>query len=73
VRFERDFETAGKTPLARKDHARLVAEGRKSAERSREDAIACYLAAADGCDEARAQLGGAFAEVLSGLKESKRD
>jgi hypothetical protein len=73
VRFERDFDTADKKPLGRADHARLIAERHKADERSREDAIACYLAAAEGWDEAREQLGGAFAEELPGLRESKRD
>jgi hypothetical protein len=48
----------------------------KSAEgegRSREDAIACYLAGGDGWREAMKQLGGTFAEEGTELKDRKAD
>ena len=71
MRFERDFQTADAKPLGREDFARLIAERHKTDDRTREEAIACYLAAADGSDEARQQLGGAFAEPLPGLSERR--
>ncbi len=73
MRYERDFETADKKPLGRDDLTRLIRQRESADRRTREDAIACYLAAADGWDEAKEQLGGAFAEQPPGLRESKRD
>ena len=43
VRLERDFQRADDKPLGRADFSRLDAER----DRTREDAIACSLAAAD--------------------------
>jgi len=47
--------------------------GENGDAQSREDAIACYLSGSEGWREAVKQLGGAFAEEITGLKPGKAD
>ena len=71
ARFERDFRGNAEAPLTLNELIELL--GDKADARSREDAIACYLSGSEGWREAVKQLGGAFAEEITGLKPGKAD
>jgi hypothetical protein len=71
ARFESDFRGQAEEPLTLNELIALL--GDKGDARSREDAIACYLSGSDGWKDAVKQLGGAFAEEASGLREGKAD
>ena len=73
ARHEGDFRKEAKEPLSLADLLALIGTDAESGERSREDAIACYLSGSDGWSEAVKQLGGTFAERATGLKERKDD
>ena len=73
ARHERDFRTAAEAPLSLADLLALLGQGGDSDERSRQDAIACYLSGGDGWRDAMKMLGGTFAEDATGLKERKSD
>ena len=60
-RFERDFAAAGGVPLGAEEQTDLRAAFSALRGRQREDAIACYLSASEGWDEAIKALSGAFA------------
>ena len=60
-RFEGDFAAAGGVPLGDEGQADLRAALSALRGRQREDAIACYLSAGEGWDEAMKALSGAFA------------
>ncbi|HEX5258819.1 MAG TPA: hypothetical protein VFW35_08560 [Sphingomicrobium sp.] len=51
----------------------LLGPGADADDRSRDDAIACYLSGSEGWREAMKMLGGAFAGEEAGLKERKAD
>ena len=72
ARHERDFRTGAEEPLSLDELLALLG-GADGDERSREDAIACYLSAGEGWREAMKRLGGAFAEGTAGLKDRKAD
>ena len=72
ARHERDFRTGAEEPLSLDELLALLG-GADGDERSREDAIACYLSAGEGWREAMKRLGGAFAEGSAGLKDRKAD
>ena len=72
ARHERDFRTDAEEPLSLDDLLALLGEGAVD-ERSRQDAIACYLSGSDGWRDAMKALGGTFAEAASGLRERKAD
>ena len=60
-RFEGDFHAAGDAPLSKSDLLDLLAACSGMPSRESRDAIACYLSAGEGWDEALKSLGGAFA------------
>ena len=63
ARHEANFEAAAEANLTPREALSLArAQGRAEAEPSREDALACFLSAADGWDEAARRLDGAFAD-----------
>jgi len=72
ARHERDFRHPEK-PLSLDELLLLLGDQASTDERSREDAIACYLSASDGWREAMKQLGGTFAERSSELRQCKED
>ena len=73
ARYEGDFRTNAEEPLNLNELLELLGNPAEKGERSREDAIACYLSRGDGWREALKLLGGTFAEELPGLKERKAD
>ena len=72
ARYEGDFRTDAEAPLTLEELLALL-DGGGSDPRSREDAIACFLAGGEGWREALKTLGGAFAEGSIGLRERKAD
>ena len=72
ARFEKDFSEDGQEPLSLNELLTLLGNS-ASADRTREDAIACYLSGADGWREAVKKLGGAFAAEATGLNRRKDD
>ena len=71
AKHERDFEAAGKARLTQSE-AQLLrgARGQPAPEPTREDALACFLSAAEGWDEAARRLDGAFADCPA-LRKTK--
>ena len=78
-RFEGDFAGAGGAPLSNGERLDLRAGFAALQGRERQQAIACYLSASEGWNEAMNALGGAFAADaakagrLSAAKGDKRD
>ncbi|WP_155263650.1 hypothetical protein [Sphingomonas segetis] len=73
ARHEKDFCPDGEAPLSLDDLLALLGQGAAVDERSRQDAIACYLSGSDGWRDAMKTLGGTFAEDAAGLRERKSD
>lgn len=73
ARHERDFRVDAEAALSLDDLLALLGSGAGADDRSRQDAIACYLAGGEGWREAMKMLGGAFAEEGIGLRERKAD
>jgi len=73
ARHEGDFRKDAEEPLSLNELLTLLGNGATGEARSREDAIACYLSASEGWREAMKQLGGAFANGETGLKDHKAD
>ena len=73
ARHEQDLQADAAMPLSVEDLLRLIGGDGELGPRARQDAIACYLSAADGWREAVRQLGGAFAEGEAGLRERKAE
>ena len=73
ARHEKDFSANGEAPLSLDDLLALLGQGAEIDERSRQDAIACYLSGSDGWRDAMKTLGGTFAEEAAGLRERKSD
>ena len=73
ARYERDFRIDAEAPLSLNELLALLGQGADAGERSRQDAIACYLSGGDGWRDAMKMLGGTFAEEDAGLKERKAD
>ena len=71
ARHETDFRTDAEAPLSLDELLALLGSGANADERSRQDAIACYLSGGDGWRDAVKRLGGAFAEEK--LREQKAD
>ena len=71
ARHEGNFRVETEAPLSLKELLALLGSDEESEARSREDIIACALAAGDGWKEAVKKLGGAFAEEGSELRERK--
>jgi hypothetical protein len=62
ARHEPDFRSAAKGPLSVEELLAMLGDAKAGAERTRQDAIACYLSAGQGWSEATRYLGGAFAD-----------
>ena len=73
ARHEGDFRGHLQQPLSLCELLELLGSFGECDDRSREDAIACYLSGGEGWREAVKLLGGTFAEAERGLKESKPD
>jgi hypothetical protein len=73
ARHERDFCADAEAPLSLDNLLALLGSSAEADDRSRQDAIACYLSGGDGWREAMKMLGGTFAEEVAGLKERKAD
>jgi hypothetical protein len=73
ARHERDFCADAEAPLSLDDLLALLGSAAEADDRSRQDAIACYLSGGDGWRDAMKMLGGTFAEEVAGLKERKAE
>lgn len=73
ARHEQEFCAGNEAPLSLDELLVLLSSGANVDERSREDAIACYLSAGEGWRDALKILGGTFAEDATRLKERKAD
>jgi hypothetical protein len=73
ARHEGDFRTDAEAPLSLNELLLLLGNAAGGDLRSREDAIACYLAAGDGWRDAMKLLGGTFADAAAELREGKTD
>jgi hypothetical protein len=71
ARHERDFRTAAEAPLSLDELLSLLGSGTDANERSRQDAIACFLSGGEGWRDALKMLGGTFAGEEAGLRERK--
>jgi hypothetical protein len=71
ARHEPDIRAAREEPLSLKELLALIGEAKADGARERHEAIACYLSASEGWDEAVQRLGGAFAAEETGLKDHK--
>jgi hypothetical protein len=60
-------------PLSLNDLLALLGESAGDGDRTRKEAIACYLSGGRGWRDAVKQLGGAFADQVSGLRGRKED
>jgi hypothetical protein len=72
ARHEGDLRHAGE-PLSLDELLVLLGDRAAGEVRSREDAIACFLSASEGWNEAVKLLGGTFAERSEGLRGRKED
>jgi hypothetical protein len=71
AKHETDFEAAGEAQLTPRETLSLArTQGPTAPPPSREDALACFLSAAEGWDEAARRLDGAFADCPA-LRENK--
>lgn len=71
ARFEKDFSVDADAPLTLNELLTMLGDG--GDERTREDAIACYLSGSEGWRDAVKRLGGAFADEATRLRERKPD
>ena len=72
-RFEGDFAAAGGAPLSSGELSELIGTFSALSGRQRQEAIACYLSASEGWDEAMKALGGAFATDAAQAARSGAD
>jgi len=72
ARHEGNFRNGTEAPLSLAELLSLLGSGVIPDERSREDAIACYLSGGDGWRDAVKKLGGTFAGAAE-MKERKAD
>jgi len=73
ARHEKDFRGTTEAPLGLDELLALLGSGADVDDRSRQDAIACYLSGGEGWRDAMKMLGGAFAGEETGLRERKTD
>jgi hypothetical protein len=73
ARHEGDFRVNAEAPLSLDELLSLLGSAANADDRSRHDAIACYLSASEGWRDARKKLGGTFADQEAGLRERKAD
>jgi len=72
ARHEPNIRASARKELEVDELVSLLRETQDVTDRERQDAIACYLSASEGWDEAVQRLGGAFADA-TGLKARKAD
>jgi hypothetical protein len=72
ARHENEFDAGAEAPLSMEELLSLLGPG-SGDNRTREEAIACFLSGSDGWRDAIRTLGGTFAGEATGLKESKAD
>ena len=70
ARHDGDFRINAQKPLSLDELLSLLGSSAETADRTREDAIACYLSGSDGWREAVKLLGGTFAERSDKVKGS---
>ena len=73
ARHERDIREQAQTPLTLYELLALLGDAEECDDRTREDAIACYLSGGEGWRVAVKLLGGTFAEDDTRLRERKPD
>lgn len=73
ARHESDFSADAQAPLSLDELLALLDSRDGGSERSRQDAIACYLSGGEGWRDALKKLGGTFAGEVTGLRERKTD
>ena len=73
ARHEGDFRGNAEEPLGADELLALLRSLGRDHEGSRYEAIACFLSAGEGWRDAVKQIGGAFAEGTTGLRERKAD
>ena len=73
ARHEGNFRPSAKAPLSLAELLDLLATSGGEGQRSREQAIACYLSGDEGWRDALRLLDGTFAEGATELRESKAD
>jgi hypothetical protein len=71
ARYEGDFQAESDAPISLDELLALLGSSTDVDERSRQNAIACYLSGSEGWRDAMKMLGGTFAEEAAGLKERK--
>ena len=72
ARFESDLDASAAGPLSLTQLLELLGPANGD-EASRRQAVACFLAGAEGWEEALRTLGGAFAEGEAGLKDGQAE
>ena len=72
-RHEGDFRKTVEAPLSLEELVALLSGETEGDDATRQNAIACYLSAGDGWQNAVKQLGGAFAPQVQELRERKPD
>jgi hypothetical protein len=73
ARHEAGIREGAQDPLSLNELLDLLGKPAVQGDRSREDAIACYLSGGDGWREAMKILDGTFAGRGAGLRERKDD
>ena len=73
ARHEAHIREGAREPLSLNELLDLLGNPAASGDRSREDAIACYLSGGEGWREAMKILDGTFAGGVAGLRERKDD
>ena len=73
ARHEADLRGHAEEPLSLYELLALLGDAEKCDDRTREDAIACYLSGGEGWREAVKLLGGAFAGEAGRLRPRKPD
>jgi hypothetical protein len=73
ARFDGNFEAAGEAKLDIDELLSAFPKAGDAAERGRHDAMACFLSASEGWQQAKGALKGTFAAASGGawLKKSK--
>jgi hypothetical protein len=72
ARHEKNFRVHAEAPLSLNELLALLGSGADD-DRTRQEAIACYLSGSDGWREAMKILGGTFADEETRLNERKAD
>jgi hypothetical protein len=73
ARHDGDFRADAQDPLSLAELLAMLGNAGGADARSRDDAVACYLSASEGWNEAVKLLGGTFAGSAAGLRERKAD